>query len=354
MHAMASSPKHGLTRIELVVLAISGLIVFALLMPAVQSPRSASRRTQCANNLKQLSLAAINFETVHNRLPGLQELYTAKGSRGKLGSWAVALLPMLELQLVRDSWDDVTNQSRWEAEYIELRRGKQLRASVFYPDLPEFLCPSDTTKDGLTAPTSYLVNSGMYLRPDDPALGLSTFQNVNDASELGTLVQRPANGAFVNLLPDRVYDPEVSTDVAVFGTCQRGYGYQEFRDGLSSTILFAEGLGKRSWSDVSIADDRARYGLGVMWLYAGSQVQAGRPQPTAIPSLGNRDSRPTFSNAYLQSMHPGVVTCSMADGSVTNLSKDIDYVVYQALMTPRTAKSDMPNPDWVLKSADYQ
>ena len=104
----AKRRSSAFTLVELlVVIAIIGVLV-SLLLPAVNSAREAARRLQCANQVRQISLAAIMHENTQGYFPtgGWGKEWTADPNRGfgkkQPGGWAFSVLPYMEEQAIRD------------------------------------------------------------------------------------------------------------------------------------------------------------------------------------------------------------------------------------------------------------
>jgi len=77
-----------------VVLGMLGLLI-ALLLPATRSVGPVARRAQCSNSLRQIALALITYEHVHNELP---PAYTVDAKGRPLHSWRTLILPYLEYE----------------------------------------------------------------------------------------------------------------------------------------------------------------------------------------------------------------------------------------------------------------
>ena len=143
--------KNGFTLVELlVVIAIIGILI-GMLLPAVQQVREAARRIQCANNMRQIGIAAHNYESSRMHFPpGLN--YPTSSSRirrniepiiagGQRVSWAVALLPFVEQNNLFAAMQAGTNNwstNWWEAELVA-GTGEFCHSQV----IPFFICPSD-------------------------------------------------------------------------------------------------------------------------------------------------------------------------------------------------------------------
>jgi prepilin-type N-terminal cleavage/methylation domain-containing protein len=163
MHRFRPLRPRGFTLVELlVVIAIIGVLV-ALLLPAVQTAREASRRTQCTNQMRQFSLACHNFHDVNGKLPN--------GSQGRNPNdplWAypspqnpprMPLMPYLMAYI-----EQVAAAAQWN---FNVGYSAQPNLAIIQMHFPIFDCPSDT-RDKQGHPSTrdfkcnYVINWGSW------------------------------------------------------------------------------------------------------------------------------------------------------------------------------------------------
>lgn len=286
--------RRGFTLVEvLVVIAVIGILI-ALLLPALQMARAAARRTQCANNLKQLGLA---LHTYHNNQqsfpPGYISAFLPSGDdTGPGWGWAAMMLPQLEQNPIYSVID-------FNLPIDHATNG--VRVAV----IPSYLCPADDVRTSWKA------------------------------------MRRTADGTPT----EQICEVAPSNYVGMFGTTEPGVdgdgiffrnsaiGFKQIKDGASQTIALGERsheLGEATWAgavtgavlyssgDDGVGRKRVEHGSGMVLGHAGERKPPGDP---------NSDVN------QFHSRHGDGVNFMFADGHVTFLTTSTDYQTYQALAT---------------------
>lgn len=194
-----SSARAGFTLIELLVVIAIISVLIALLLPAVQSAREAARRTQCVNNLMQLSLALQNYESSHLVVPPGVVNSTGpvlNSPKGYHYSWIVQTLPYFEHRNIFNNLNftvgvyALANSTVRSMEMNALHcpsdpsrgSGKNIAMSCYSGNHHDIEAPIDANNNGV-----FFLNS--KVRYDDVTDGLSSTiflgETRPDASDLG-------------------------------------------------------------------------------------------------------------------------------------------------------------------------
>ncbi len=127
--------RRGFTLIELLVVIAIIAVLIALLLPAVQAAREAARRAQCVNNLKQLGLAAANYESAYGTYPigSHFQYYPPYGCYVESQGPLVSMLGQLE------------QQSLYNAYNFGMNVYMAANGTIYATGLSALWCPSDPT-----------------------------------------------------------------------------------------------------------------------------------------------------------------------------------------------------------------
>ena len=335
--------RRAFTLVELlVVIAIIGILI-ALLLPAVQAARESARRTQCANNLKQVGTAVHNDHDAYKKLPPLR----IAGGPGWATFW-VLILPYMEQEQIYDLWN------------LDLRYAEQTPAAR-QAQVAAFFCPTRRRPPGLStaeswhqldqAPPPNPVMASAELRfmaANNPAGAVGDYAAcVGD--ENGTGAANTFNWFNVN-----------SSGAIILGTAVKANGtapatnepagvpivrwrsntsFAEILDGTSNTFLAGEKhVPDRMFGRIRVGDGPLYSGSWSCFAarLAGLEDPLARGPGDILGSAGNGDGR--FARKF-GSWHPGVCQFVFCDGSVKQLKTAISVNTLRKLAERRDGET---------------
>jgi prepilin-type N-terminal cleavage/methylation domain-containing protein/prepilin-type processing-associated H-X9-DG protein len=307
---MTSTPRsRGFTLIELlVVIAIIAMLI-SLLLPAVQSAREAARRMQCANNLKQIALAAMNYHDVNGAFP----IGSPMKPDPAVGSWYyvedqstfVSMLPQLEQQPLYNAM----NFSR--SIYSAPNR------TVYMTGLSTLWCPSDGQIVGKVG------HAGQYADNPDLAYAFTSY-----AGCTGTFFPEPLDYADCWVMyptPLTSSSHFLAMNAQINGVYQyvKSNSISAITDGTSNTMIYGERA-----NGLFTPYDSGN------WDWWGDAVAADTLFATLYPINAFRRVKLTtdeYTDSWIESpssFHPGGANFAFCDGSVRFIKESIDTWAY--------------------------
>lgn len=306
---MPNRKQSGFTLVELlVVIAIIGVLV-ALLLPAVQSARAAARRTQCANQMKQMALSLQNYESTYKRFPAGATDGPAPGDTdahqpGMFG-YILQFLEgnsLFDTMLLEQPWN-----SKQEARWVEV-------PTYICPEWPHpRVYPDGTTdlfhKEG--AICTYQGNGGVWIA-DEARFWVANKAKYYKEEGTGKHGHMPYNGMF---------------------EWGKGRKIREVTDGLSNTYALLEFV----HHDQKSGSYDTPPGNVRPWIFGGNDSGSAYCFKVLdwLPNspVDRTAHQVKFMYLPMGSFHTGGINVALADGSVDFLSDDIAQNVYEAFGT---------------------
>jgi prepilin-type N-terminal cleavage/methylation domain-containing protein len=344
--------RTAFTLIELLVVIAIIAILIGLLLPAVQKVREAAARMACSNNMKQLGLAAMNYESSYGVLPPSLIIDLTPGNNGapyplNIHAWGPNFLPYIEQNALAQRYN-------FKFPFVSspaIIPGTPDNQSVIQTPVKTFICPS-TPRDpnfiyqdsglGITwkaACADYAPNSGIN------RITFFGYPSTTSSLQLLSSMRPQIRGPAAVLAALGVAPVEPCTIVAV-------------TDGTSNTILLCEDAGRPDLyirgvkakpyvagqsipaDGAGWGDYKSEYGLDGVTVTAGNPPSASEPGLLVVNGYNNNET---------YAFHTGGANHVFTDGSVRFIKDSINAQTYAALITAQggglTAAETSPSTD---------
>jgi prepilin-type N-terminal cleavage/methylation domain-containing protein len=326
----------------LVVIAIIGVLV-ALLLPAIQAAREAARRSQCSNNVKQIGLALLNYESAIGSYP-----VGAAMNEGSM--WSAFILPYMEAENIRNLVEiDFAHNFNYAYPgpfYTYPVPGNNLEACETV--IPVYRCPSTDQPEHIADQGA---DSAFYIQARVP----SSYIGCASGVAINSWRTDYADGErhdWMEQLDGVLTGVQVNLDVTPKFS-REPISMKMIIDGTSNTVAVGEAV-----SDIQAIQNSAgsngytavekRAGERKDHWYIGSDSIDGPSVADLSEALGstgvppNLHKQPSIFNCSggasstacqalqlsLSSEHPGIVQVGMSDGSVQTIQEDIDSEIW--------------------------
>ena len=175
----------GFTLVELLIVIVIIAILVGLLLPAVQSTRESARRASCLSNLRQIGMALLSFESVHQVFPASGWTRAGPGNpSGKHVGWRPLILPFVEQDSLRkiydfsDNWWEGTNPVAAAVpvplfQCPSVGQGPVVVEAIAHPPRPAMTFPNPIAR------TDYEAIMGVHPRSINPHLSVPRYQARN-------------------------------------------------------------------------------------------------------------------------------------------------------------------------------
>lgn len=309
MRPSAKARRTAFNLVELlIVIAIIGLLM-QLILPAVQSSREASRRTQCMNNLHQFSVASLQHESTHGALPsgGWGYLWVGDPDYGvgpdQPGGWLYHILPYLEQSQIHAIGRGLDGDAARKAA-TELCRNTISAA----------ICPSRRANQLYP----YLEHGDPIKNCDNPGLAAKC----DYAGSAGDLFTTTHGGPQEYDEKDSYHWEKVAFSGVIY---ERSWlTTAKITDGLSNTYLLGEKyMSPSHYEDGDTAgDDQTMYVGHDQDTCRWTKNKAGAILPPRLDDASDPHVD-SFGSA-----HPSGCNFAMCDGSIETISYDVDELVH--------------------------